>query len=381
MPSINKQDFSYAYDCDKNLVNIQDAIRGNKYFCPICNELMILKQGEKRKWHYAHKNNTANCSYESYLHTIAKIKIAEAFNNSKNFKIQFNQTVLCSIKDCPIGKKKKCNWKTPKEFDLKKYYDTCSIETHIDTFVADLLITDTSDSQNPPIFVEIWCSHKSTKEKMNSSYRIIEIRIDSEKDINDIISTLTIKESEGFLDKWEMKPNDKIRFYNFKSDENIPKKTDEQPVFYFWINSDKYQTFHCDTICAYRFGDYEYSCLSVEPKEIKNAIFYIKSTDPLDWDIAFEELLKSGLGLKYCTMCKFYKYNETIGKCLCIKCNTAGTPRFPYTSNAMNCPQFKQKDYTKKPDNTYTTKPEYKVYYNLIKLNKRKIVNILEINS
>lgn len=79
-----KQDYySYAFDSESRLIQIDDAKKGKEYRCPNCKEIMIVRKGKKRKKHYAHKN-TENCSYETYLHKIAKRRICECFNKSEN---------------------------------------------------------------------------------------------------------------------------------------------------------------------------------------------------------------------------------------------------------------------------------------------------------
>lgn len=68
-----KQDYySYAFDSESRLIHIDDAKKGKEYRCPNCGGIMIPKQGEKRAKHFAHKANTENCSYETYLHKIVK---------------------------------------------------------------------------------------------------------------------------------------------------------------------------------------------------------------------------------------------------------------------------------------------------------------------
>lgn len=71
-----------------------------KYFCPICGELMNPHMGKVRRWHFVHKN-AGNCSYESYLHKLAKIKIREAFLTSEHFLLSYNAKAICSLK-CPF---------------------------------------------------------------------------------------------------------------------------------------------------------------------------------------------------------------------------------------------------------------------------------------
>ena len=96
-----KQDYySYAFDSEWRLIHIDDAIKGKEYRCPNCKEIMIVRKGKERKKHYAHKN-TENCSYETYLHKIAKRRICECFNESAHFMIQCQSKLRCNV-DCPL---------------------------------------------------------------------------------------------------------------------------------------------------------------------------------------------------------------------------------------------------------------------------------------
>ena len=36
-----KQDYSYSMDKESHLINVQDAIKGNDYYCPCCGEALI----------------------------------------------------------------------------------------------------------------------------------------------------------------------------------------------------------------------------------------------------------------------------------------------------------------------------------------------------
>lgn len=74
----------YAYDCNKQLVHIDDAKKGEKYTCPNCGAELLLKisripEGQKyhRRNHYAHKCNSDNHCSESFLHQLFKEKCAE----------------------------------------------------------------------------------------------------------------------------------------------------------------------------------------------------------------------------------------------------------------------------------------------------------------
>lgn len=78
----------YAYDCNKTLIHIDNAQKGQKYFCPTCGTELILKisrktKGQKyyRRNHFAHKGNVENQCSESFLHKYIKEKCAELINS------------------------------------------------------------------------------------------------------------------------------------------------------------------------------------------------------------------------------------------------------------------------------------------------------------
>ena len=79
-----KLQLPYACDIDGNLVKIEDAVKGQKFFCPICKAELSLKickkqPGEKyyRQNHFAHKANQENHCSETFLHKLFKDRCAE----------------------------------------------------------------------------------------------------------------------------------------------------------------------------------------------------------------------------------------------------------------------------------------------------------------
>ena len=82
------QNYSYANNSSGELINICAAYHREKYFCPVCGEPMIPHMGKVRRWHLVHKN-TSNCSYESYIHKLAKIRIRQAFISSEHFLLSY----------------------------------------------------------------------------------------------------------------------------------------------------------------------------------------------------------------------------------------------------------------------------------------------------
>ena len=51
MAKILSPNYSYAYNSSSELVNVSTAQRNEKYFCPICGELMTPHMGGIRRWH------------------------------------------------------------------------------------------------------------------------------------------------------------------------------------------------------------------------------------------------------------------------------------------------------------------------------------------
>lgn len=47
----------YAFDASGYLVSAAMATRDVDYFCPVCNEHLILRDGEVRTRHFAHKTD------------------------------------------------------------------------------------------------------------------------------------------------------------------------------------------------------------------------------------------------------------------------------------------------------------------------------------
>ncbi len=335
------------YRCALNengtITKIYDAEKGKVYTCPYCGRQMIPKQGYVREWHFAHKGNSDNCSYESYLHKLAKMRIRESFLKSDQFLISFYANRICSVTDCPLGCPSPCRWKTLSEkFNLKNYYDKCEEEAVVGQYRADLLLIHNSGDINKHVLIEIWVNHKSTKEKVESGLKIIEINIESEADIDNIISTLTIQESDIVQNRWDESPEGKIRFYNFGKDKyEIPDDKYQKEKFRFWIDSKGW--FRSDNVCDYN----PIKCLTENPPEINNAIFLIQSKSPIDSDFAFCKLIESELGIRYCTMCQFYRDNYSVyGGKICILYKKMGTNKNPRLSNAMTCRSFKQRDYS-----------------------------------
>lgn len=88
--------YTYALDKNENCIGIGNAQKGIEYRCPHCKGEMVVKEGSIKVKHYAHKIRPQNCSYETYLHALAKKRIEEWFNSDSALNISFRTKDRCS---------------------------------------------------------------------------------------------------------------------------------------------------------------------------------------------------------------------------------------------------------------------------------------------
>lgn len=87
----------YGKRSDGELVRVADADKSSTYFCPGCDDRLILRDGEKRLKNFAHSSN--QCSAESLWHRTAKALLRmvierNASGESDMIKLQ------CTCKSC-----------------------------------------------------------------------------------------------------------------------------------------------------------------------------------------------------------------------------------------------------------------------------------------
>lgn len=204
---MNNIGLKYAYALDENdkSIEVSSALKGENYHCPYCKERMIIKEGQKKRKHFAHYRKTENCSYETYLHSLAKKRIEEWFNTFAVLKIGLYGKQPCIHYDnCIWGEKGTCTRRGLIIYNLKTFYNTIEIEKKYKGFIPDLLLINKDKPNQDPIFIEIYVTHPCSEEKKNSNNRIIEIKINNEEEIDDLIISNLLLESET------------IKLYNFK---------------------------------------------------------------------------------------------------------------------------------------------------------------------
>lgn len=167
----------------------RDSSAGHKYFCPQCHSEMYPTFGPKQEHHFRH--NGTQCQHGSYLHAVAEhlfqteyLKCLEA---EEPFILELHSRVSCD-RNCTEKKNRICtSFHNTITVDLTKIYRTVKLETNVDVEDGrfrrpDILLTSDSGEQ---LWIEIWVKHETSEEKRNDGH-IIELKITSEKDLDQI---------------------------------------------------------------------------------------------------------------------------------------------------------------------------------------------------
>jgi len=144
--------YKHALDEKGNVIKIETTKTGQKYFCTVCHNEMIFKNGKIRQKHFSHKNLTENCDGkggsggEGYLHETFKQMayqyIKELITENKPFEIEY----LCIV----------C--KTQHKTNLLGGMKDILIEHSIENCRPDLSLIDVNG--NIPIIIEIVDKHE-----------------------------------------------------------------------------------------------------------------------------------------------------------------------------------------------------------------------------
>lgn len=232
-----------AKDADGNIISIDNAIKGGQYFCIGCGKEMIAKKGPRKEHHFAHKH-LVDCNVETYLHRYAKYLIKYLFDSQKKLVIKYHGELVCNQEDqCLFVKHQKeydsyrhgdyhCRKEKLFSFDLKKYYNTCELEREYNGYVADVLLSNSTNPNRQPLFIEIAVTHPCSEEKIKSGIRIIEISIP--KDSDNLESLSSLEETQQVESN---KKRIEIVFNNFKKEEQSINPLSYNSFTIFFKNS------------------------------------------------------------------------------------------------------------------------------------------------
>ena len=222
---MHKNLLTYALDSSNKLKHVDAVENGMSCgcVCPCCKEKLMAKNGgTKRMHHFAHVSGV-DCegAYETMLHLLAKERIQDAFMKNDTFNIEYEYRSYCrKVKGCTFFHYGDCYDASRKIFNLKKYYDSCEQELPYDTIKrrSDLKIFSKSNPNLKPVYIEFFVTHASEIEKLHSGEKIIEIKIESEEDIDNIVAHGFI-ETTKIAQEVEQEHDPIIKFYGFKNED------------------------------------------------------------------------------------------------------------------------------------------------------------------
>lgn len=324
-------EYTYALDSGNCIISIDNAIKGKHYCCPYCNETMIVKDGCIKTKHFAHKTRTSNCSYESYLHALAKIKIIEWFNSPSEFNISIKCKNRCEKFNVCIWQHDEyvssnfCETETFTSFSLKRYYNEIHVEKMYGCFRPDLLLSDSNDKYNP-IFIEICVKHPCERAKIKAGIRIIEISINTEKELDSIIKSHTLKEGSN------------ISFYNFNPKFGLSETEGLRLNKFVLLES---MTGFCPSPlpqCKEYTNRHPHAIFEITFDYLANRLSYINPFI-FGWVVAY----KHYTNIRNCFLCKYYKQNN-LDRWICCLYKKLNIEKNCKSNQAIDCAAFSPDD-------------------------------------
>lgn len=252
--------FGYALlDDTKHIVNINGIDRTytriHKFYCPHCHNEMYATFGEIQRPHFRH--NGDKCRYSNYLHDLAERVFYEEYSICLEKGYPFYLVAYFPLpcnKACVLEEHADCKEHyVEKKVDLTKEYTLISLESRVDINGhyrrPDILLESLDGKQ---LWVEIWVSHETENEKRKDG-RIIEIKINTEKDLEKI-QQHSIVQSE--------REDRSVRIFNIETNELCGLTKGVQP------KSDINIKFPCE----------DYYCFEIGPRgENGEVIDYIRT--------------------------------------------------------------------------------------------------------
>lgn len=141
---MEKLKLPYALNEQNALVSVLSAFKSEKYRCPRCLTLVILKEGNLRTKHFSHPK-TSKCSNESIEHLVSKSLIKKAFEDNAAGIISLKYEYICQI----------CH-ELHSEYIPAEHYSHAELEVQIDDFVCDVVAFKNND---PLLAIEVLHSH------------------------------------------------------------------------------------------------------------------------------------------------------------------------------------------------------------------------------
>ncbi len=348
----------------KELMHISFITEDNRksftYTCPYCKKQLRPRLGTKKTHHFAH-NPGENCDKDRYIHTTAEKLIKEKWDRDEPFEIIMNIRKECErIDNCIFYTEYGCCKSVErKTFNLKEHYTQCILEKKYGEFIPDLCLIDDT-GKHEPIFIEIWSKHKNSEKKANSNHMIIEIRLK------------TIQELEE-LPKQPITESSTITFSHFKTLKKSPTKEDSPGLMRYILYADTFKSYIDEqSVFCNNFSRQSHKSKSIfevvgSREEISSGVFR---------KVCNAIAIDRGYDIRSCYLCQLYGQDERYKRYddnFYINLNsTVGCQRELDVrglieckpEDALTCKEFKLKDSLSRLKARYTNISRYIWYKN-----------------
>lgn len=154
-----------------------------EYFCMGCGDRLIPAPGKINAPHFRHKNkDSKGCTNpESYIHWVTKELFAEHYNSVSSFFVYIDITQKCKNKEAD----NLCQREKTISIDLKKIFPYVEVEKYSNGLYLDCLLYNEKDEK---LFFEVCYTSPVSENKIKTKIPIIEIKVNTPKDIDKIIS-------------------------------------------------------------------------------------------------------------------------------------------------------------------------------------------------
>ena len=322
--------YKRAKNDNDEIVNIEEVTpeirKATKFTCISCGHELSACLGNTNQHHFRHKTEV-DCNLETYLHKMGKYTFVKAYTEclaqGKPFNITLNQKVTCvKEENCPVrkhygGYPDVCSTHEWSTFDLTQYYDSIAEEQTAGTFVADILLK--SSKGYPPTLVEIMVSHACEESKIQSGYRIIEIELHKEEDL-ELIESCQLRQTESSDRDYHPETNRRknrrnhdeaptVRCYNFRDAKN--ELLNYHKIHQFAIYKNNPSRFYLNETAPCGEKDELIERHRKENNLLYEILFYNEgSWGPGRFVFGVVKAFERGIKIRNCFLCRYHANNE-----------------------------------------------------------------------
>ena len=264
--------------------------RSHTYTCPYCKRELRPRLGSRAHC-FAHKPGE-RCDMDKYIHATAERLLKEKWDRDEPFEITMTQRTECSdVETCIFHNEDEyaCVEKETKTFNLKKHYSRCLVEKKYGEFVPDLCLIDDT-GKHEPIFIEIWSKHKNSEKKATSDHMIIEIRLKTAQDLEE-------------LPKHSITESETVTFSHFKTIRRPPSKDDGPRLMRYTLYGGTLKSF---------VDDKAINCSNYKKNHYATSIFEVVCnwedfpSIQQFWNYCNALAIESGNAIRHCYLCQLY---------------------------------------------------------------------------